>query len=88
MWHKHGEPLENFVHFAQLCQKALALFFYLAMTPKPHSRELLATLLWPEMDEPRAKKNLRLALSMLRKHVSPYIEASPNTVAFNRQVPY
>jgi len=48
--------------------KVRALLAYLALTPdRPHRREALAGLLWPEFPERSARTNLRNALSNLRK---------------------
>jgi DNA-binding SARP family transcriptional activator/pimeloyl-ACP methyl ester carboxylesterase len=47
-------------------RKALALLAYLAVTGIPHSREALATLLWPEYDQSRALANLRREFSRLK----------------------
>ena len=33
-------------------RKALALLIYLAITRRPHSRDALATLFWPDYDQP------------------------------------
>jgi DNA-binding SARP family transcriptional activator len=42
--------------------KIRALMAYLALeTAQPHRREVLAGLLWPEMPQPMALTNLRLA---------------------------
>jgi predicted ATPase/DNA-binding SARP family transcriptional activator len=46
--------------------KAVALLSYLAVTRQPHERELLATLLWPELDAEAARNGLRRELSGLR----------------------
>lgn len=54
-------------------QKAEALLAYLAVTGRRHSREKLATLLWENSDERRARNNLRSALCALRKNLSPDI---------------
>ena len=43
-------------------RKALALA-YLAVTGRPQSRDVLATLLWPESDQTRARATLRRTLS-------------------------
>jgi serine/threonine protein kinase/predicted ATPase/DNA-binding SARP family transcriptional activator len=48
-------------------RKALALLAYLAITGQSHTRDLLATLLWPEHDQSRARNSLRAALVSLRK---------------------
>jgi DNA-binding SARP family transcriptional activator len=46
-------------------RKAVALLTYLALTRQPHSRDALATLLWPELDQSKARAGLRSALSSL-----------------------
>ncbi|MBI1879660.1 MAG: AAA family ATPase, partial [Chloroflexi bacterium] len=48
-------------------RKALALLAYLAVTGRSHSREALATLLWPEQDQSTGLTNLRSELYRLRK---------------------
>ncbi len=48
-------------------RKALALLAYLAMTRQAHSREVLATLLWPDVEPGRAYAYLRTALWTLNK---------------------
>jgi DNA-binding SARP family transcriptional activator len=45
--------------------KALALLAYLAVTRASHRRETLAALLWPELDQARARAALRRTLSAL-----------------------
>ena len=47
-------------------RKAVALLAYLAGTAQPHSRDELATLLWPENDQSGARANLRRELSRLK----------------------
>jgi DNA-binding SARP family transcriptional activator len=46
-------------------RKAIALLAYLAVTRKPHTRDGLATLLWPELDQTKARAALRRTLSAL-----------------------
>lgn len=46
--------------------KAVALLAYLAVTGRAHEREILATLLWPELDAEGARNGLRRELSGLR----------------------
>ncbi len=46
---------------------SLALIAYLAVTEKPHTREYLETLLWPEQKP--GSSNLRVLLSRLRKNL-------------------
>ncbi|MFW6070591.1 MAG: protein kinase domain-containing protein, partial [bacterium] len=50
-------------------RKALALLAYLAVTGRPHSRDTLATLLWPDYDQSGARANLRRDLSRLKQSV-------------------
>jgi DNA-binding SARP family transcriptional activator/pimeloyl-ACP methyl ester carboxylesterase len=47
-------------------RKTLALLAYLAVTTQPHSREALATLLWPENNQSSALASLRRELSRLK----------------------
>lgn len=48
-------------------RKVVALLAYLAVTRTPHSRDALATLLWPERSQSRARAYLRRALSELNR---------------------
>src|SRR5690606_40408245 len=50
-------------------RKAVALLAYLALTRSYQTREVLAALLWPEMNEERARAGLRRTLSALRAAV-------------------
>jgi DNA-binding SARP family transcriptional activator len=47
-------------------RKTMALLAYLAVTGIAHSRDVLATLLWPEFDQSNALANLRRELSRIR----------------------
>lgn len=40
-------------------RKAQALLVYLTFTRQPHTRDALATLLWPEKDQTAARGSLR-----------------------------
>lgn len=60
---RDGRPVETDT------RKAVALLAYLAVTGEYHSRESLAALLWPEMDDERARAGLRRTLSSLRSVV-------------------
>ena len=51
-------------------RKAIALVAYLAVSGSSHSRDVLATLLWPEYDQTRARAALRRDLSLLNKAFS------------------
>src|SRR5215208_1061574 len=46
-------------------RKALALLVYLAVTGQPHSRDALATMLWPESDQRDGRARLRRTLYRL-----------------------
>src|SRR5713101_6051146 len=48
-------------------RKAIALIAYLAVTRQQHGRDSLATLLWPENDQPHARAALRRTLSALNR---------------------
>jgi DNA-binding SARP family transcriptional activator len=48
-------------------RKAVALLIYLAVDPGQHSRDSLATLLWPEYNQTRARANLRRTLWYLNQ---------------------
>ena len=50
-------------------RKAVALLVYLAVTGQYQTRDTLAALLWPEMDDERARAALRRTLSSLRAAV-------------------
>lgn len=47
-------------------RKAWALLAYLAVTTQPHSRDTLATLLWPDYGQSAARGHLRRELARLR----------------------
>jgi predicted ATPase/DNA-binding SARP family transcriptional activator len=46
-------------------RKAIALLAYLAVTRQPQTRDALATLLWPELNQSKARGALRRTLSAL-----------------------
>ena len=69
-------------------RKALALLVYLVATPGVHTRDTLANLLWSDMPEQQAKKNLRNALPNLRVLVGSHLLITRHSVAFNRASPY
>jgi serine/threonine protein kinase/predicted ATPase/DNA-binding SARP family transcriptional activator/alpha-beta hydrolase superfamily lysophospholipase len=48
-------------------RKAIAALAYLVVTRQPHSRDELATLLWPDQDQSGARANLRRDLSTLKQ---------------------
>ncbi len=71
-------------------QKVKELFAYLVIhRDHAHPRVTLATLLWPESDEERARANLRKTLSLLRKMLNSeaggaqWLVSSGGAVRFN-----
>lgn len=68
--------------------KAQALLCYLAVTGRPHSRQALAGLLWGDLPEAAARRNLRGALLKLRQVLDPYLIADHQMLAFDRQQAY
>lgn len=65
-------------------RKALALLAYLAFTRQPHSRDVLATLLWPENNQKSARANLRrMVYELHRRTKIELLEATTDTVAIN-----
>ncbi len=57
-------------------RKAIALLAYLAVTARPHGRDALATLLWPEYDQSGARANLRRDLSYLKQAMGDMVDVS------------
>lgn len=72
----------------QLSQKTVGLLCYLLLTGRGQTREFLASLFWPEMTEEIAKKNLRMALSQLRKVLPEYVDIERRLIAFDHTRPY
>ena len=66
--------------------KAMALLAYLATNPQAHSRNTLATLLWPNYDQGRARAALRRTLVTLKKAgLSEWLAADRETIKLNDQ---
>lgn len=63
--------------------KAQALFYYLAVTGRPHQRSALLNLLWSHIPENNRKNNLRVTLSYLRKNFKSYLSINRHTVSIN-----
>ena len=79
------EPVTDFA-----TDKARALLAYLAVeADRPHRRDALAGLLWPDQPQRKARQNLRQALSYLRQaigdqdEVVPFLLVSRETIQFN-----
>ncbi len=73
------EPLTGFISI-----KAEALLYYLAVTEAPHNRDWLASLLWSDMTQSAARKNLTKALSNLRKLTGDYLAITHQNATFKR----
>lgn len=68
-------------------RKALALLAYLAVTGQSHTRDALATLLWPEQDQTRARNSLRSALVSLRRALGDdWLDADRESVGLREGV--
>ncbi|MCC6612863.1 MAG: hypothetical protein IT320_05245 [Anaerolineae bacterium] len=67
-------------------RKALALAAYMALSEQPQSRDALAALFWPELDEIHARSALRSALHTLTADVPvDWLSADRMTVALKRE---
>lgn len=65
-------------------RKAMALLIYLALTGRPHQRDTLATLLWPELDQSRARGALRRTLSALNNALpGNWLRSDRDSIALN-----
>jgi len=80
-----GEPVTSFKY-----DHVRALLAYLAVeADRPHRRERLAGLLWPEQPDPVALRNLRYALYHLRQAIGdhdtmpPFLLITRETLQFN-----
>jgi DNA-binding SARP family transcriptional activator len=60
--------------------KALALLAFLTLERRPHSREMLAGLLWGESPEAEARASLRQALKQLRDVVGDVLRADRTVI--------
>jgi len=68
-------------------RKAQALLAYLAFEhAHPQSREHLATLLWSEMNDERARHNLRQALSKIRSTFGDVVETRGDDILLNHAI--
>lgn len=78
-----GQPLADLAS-----AKARALLFFLAVDGRTHTRHALATLLWGDLPEADARRNLRGDLLKLRQSVPHHLLISPHDVAFNFAAPH
>jgi DNA-binding SARP family transcriptional activator/predicted ATPase len=66
-------------------RKAIALAAYLALNPQPSSRDTLAALFWPEVEESRAKSSLRRTLWSLNRALDgPWLDADRDLIRLQR----
>lgn len=66
-------------------RKALALLSYLALAEQPQSRDTLAALFWPTLDQPHARAALRTTLPTLTALVpTPWLAADRGLIALRR----
>lgn len=63
--------------------RAAALVYYLAATGQAHTRETVAGLLWSEISDEQARKNLRDVLTNLRRALGAYLVITRQTVGLN-----
>ena len=63
-----GEPVSGLVSV-----KANALLAYLAAERRPCLRSELASLLWSDLPEEDARRNLRVEIARLRSYLAPYL---------------
>lgn len=80
---RNGNPVSGFV-----TRKAEALLYYLIVTERAHTRSAVAALLWPDMPEQNARKNLRDVIASLRKTVGDLLLISHQTLTLNPEYPY
>ena len=67
-------------------RKALALAAYLALAEQPQSRDSVAALLWPDLDQIHARAALRSTLPALTAPVPvSWLEANRSILALKRE---
>jgi len=76
-------------------EKVESLLAYLAVeSNRPHRREVLAELFWPELSDDHARSNLRYALFKLREGLkekrnnTAYLQANRTNIRFNTKSDY
>ncbi|MEM7126321.1 MAG: BTAD domain-containing putative transcriptional regulator [Chloroflexota bacterium] len=67
--------------------KEQALLIYLAVTRQIHSRSVLVDLLWSEMPEANARRNLTATLTNLRKELAEFLIVDLTSVSINPDAP-
>ncbi len=85
--HLNDQPL----HF-RMSKAAVLLIYLMREADKPHGREQLATLLWPEETDHKSRENFRQALYQIRRalgdHAPTYLQVSQSTVQFLAEAPH
>lgn len=81
--HLRGQSLNQ-----EISGRPLALLAYLVVTGLPHTRDVLADLLWTALDNQQARNNLRYLLPELRNMLGEYLTITTQSISFNRQQPY
>ncbi|NTU78162.1 MAG: hypothetical protein HGA45_01965 [Chloroflexales bacterium] len=72
-----------------LCRRgAVALFAYLVMTRRMHSRDALVALLKDELEEVKARRYLSNVLHDLTGQLGDYLIVSRQTIGFNPALPF
>ncbi len=75
-----GQPINDFES-----SKTCALLSYLAMeSDRPHNREVLAEMLWPERSQGMALANLRHTLTDLRNAIGDTTAVRPRLLVTHR----
>ncbi|HEX5837526.1 MAG TPA: BTAD domain-containing putative transcriptional regulator [Anaerolineales bacterium] len=68
-------------------RKDLALLIYLVVTSQPHSRDTLANLLWPDLNQSDARSNLRKSLSRLKAELGEeYLSVSQDQAGIHPSI--
>jgi predicted ATPase/DNA-binding SARP family transcriptional activator len=80
----HGKPAGSFEY-----DKVRALLAYLCVNyQRPHRREMLAGLLWPNQSERAARSSLRQALATLRKAIQDHNVSPAHLIVANDHVQF
>ena len=83
----HPQLALDGVPLAITSNKALALLYYLAVNGQRYTRQSLAGLLWAELSEEDARRNLRVEVNKLQS-LHPWLIIERDTLAFDRQTSF
>ncbi|HMN26956.1 MAG TPA: BTAD domain-containing putative transcriptional regulator [Caldilineaceae bacterium] len=83
---EEGDGVERNAKFRSA--KTQALFFYLAVTRQPQTRQTLLGLFWPDVTEKRAQTSLRVALNNLHTLFPYHLAIDRHEVRFCHEQPY